>query len=220
MRTRNALLATAALLVSAVLAAPAFAASLVPTLSNFGDPDTMLAGQSLIADFNDPSHPAATVQPGYTLTLDGATVGFQEGVGGYSGTLFGDDTHYLTIPGGTSVTLTAIKALKSFSFYMGSPDEYNSIRFIGAGGFDVIVPGHTLVLGDTNQSWSWGKRVNFDFGGNTVNTIILSSAGNSFEVDNFAGGAVPEAGTWAMMLLGFGAMGAAFRARRPVTSLA
>jgi hypothetical protein len=219
MRTRNALLATAALLASVVLAGQASATTLVPTLSNFGTPDVMLTGQSLIADFNDKDHPTVTA-PGYTLTLDGATVGFQEGVGGYSGTLYGDSTHYLTMPSGTSATLTATTALRSFSFYMGSPDEYNWVRFIGANGYDVTVPGHTLVLGDTNQSWSWGKRVNFDFGANSVNTIILSASGNSFEVDNFAGGAVPEPGAWALMLMGFGAIGAALRTRRPATSLA
>ena len=221
MRTRNAFLATAALLASVALAAPAFAAAPIPVLSSFGAPNALMSGEQLIADFNDPSHATATLLPGFSLTFNGATVGFNEGVSGYSGTLFGDSTHYLTIPGSASATLTSDNLLSSFSFYMGSPDEYNSIRFIGAG-YDYTVPGTALVLGDTNQSWSWGKRVNFDFGGAKVNQIILSSTGNSFEVDSFAArvAGVPEPASWAMMLMGFGAIGAAMRRRRPAVAFA
>ncbi len=58
--------------------------------------------------------------------------------------------------------------------------------------------------------------VNFDFGGAVVNQVILRSSSNSFEVDNFAGSiaAVPEPTTWAMMIMGFGAVGAVIRRRR------
>ena len=141
------------------------------------------------------------------------------GVAGYSGTLPNDPTHYLTVPGGANAVLTSLKAFTAFSLYMGSPDTYNSIRFIGAG-FDQTLAGGQLSGGDTSQAWSWGARVNFDFGGAQVNQIILSSTSNSFEVDNFAVAAVPEPATWAMMIMGFGAMGAVIRRRRTVTSFA
>ncbi|MDB5423069.1 MAG: hypothetical protein JWQ29_485 [Phenylobacterium sp.] len=220
MRTRTALralVATAALAAAVATAAPAAASGVPPiiTLSSFADPDTLPAGQQLIADFNNALTPDAVLNPSvFHLTLTGATVGFHEGYSGYSGTLYNDPTHYLTLPGGATADLTSTKGLKFFSLYMGSPDTYNSIRFLGADGYDVTVPGTGLVNGDTNQSWSWGKRVSFDFGDARVDHIILASSGNSFEVDNFAGGAVPEPATWGLMIMGFGALGAVLRRRR------
>jgi len=216
----RALVATAALAATVAIAAPASAVTPIITLSSFGDADTLPGGQQLIADFNNPAIPNAVLDPStFTLTLNGATVGFNEGGSGYSGTLYNDPTHYLTIPGGASTELTSTKGLKYFSLYMGSPDTYNTIRFIGANGYDVTVPGTTLVAGDTNQSWSWGKRVNFNFGDDRVDHIILSSSGNSFEADNFAGG-VPEPATWGLMIMGFGGMGAVLRRRRTAATFA
>ncbi|MBW8812234.1 MAG: PEPxxWA-CTERM sorting domain-containing protein [Caulobacterales bacterium] len=216
MRTSfRALLATAALAAVAALAAPA-SASVSVSLSNTGDPNGLPAGQVLIADFNDAGAPTATLLPGVTLSLGGATVGVCEGCGGYSGTLPNDPTHYLTIASGKSATFQSLRALSTFSLYMGSPDTYNSIEFFGAGGYHETLSGADMFLGDTNQSWSWGKRVNFDFGGFKVDKVVLSSSGNSFEVDNAAGTlqAVPEPAAWALMILGFGAAGAMMRRQR------
>ncbi len=214
--TLRALLATAAL----AIAAPATAATVVSHVS-VGDPNTLPAGQTLIADFNNAGDQDATLLNFVTLTLNGATVGVNEGGSGYSGTLPNDPTHYLTVPGGKSATFTSTRLMSAFSLYMGSPDTYNSVRFIGDG-FDETISGTQMFQGDTSQSWSWGKRVNFDFGGFKVNKVILSSTSNSFEVDNAAGtfaGAVPEPATWAFMIMGLGAMGAVLR-RRNALSLA
>jgi len=217
MQIRNALFAAAAMM---AVATAASAAAPVVSLSNIGDPNTMLAGQQLVADFNNTADPDAVLLSGYTLTLNGATVGVNEGGSGYSGTLYGDSTHYLTVPGGASATLTSVRALNAFSLYMGSPDTYNSIRFIGANGYDVTLSGAQLSQGYVGQSWDWGQRINFDFGSNTVNQIILSSGSNSFEVDNFAVAAVPEPASWALMIMGFGSAGAMIRRRRAITTLA
>ncbi|WP_205854096.1 PEPxxWA-CTERM sorting domain-containing protein [Phenylobacterium kunshanense] len=213
--TLSALLATAAV----VIAAPASAAVVVTHVS-VGDPNTLPAGQTLIADFNNPADQDATLVDFVTLTLNGATVGVNEGVGGYSGTLPNDPTNYLTVPGGKSATFTSTRLMSSFSLYMGSPDTYNSIRFIGAG-FDQTINGTQMFQGDTSQAWSWGKRINFDFGDYKVSQVILSSSSNSFEVDNAAANfaAVPEPATWAFMIMGFGAAGAVLR-RRNALSLA
>ena len=48
-----------------------------------------------------------------------------------------------------------------------------------------------------------------NFGG-----LRLTSGQNAFELDNLAINPVPEPGTWAMMLLGFGAVGFAMRRRK------
>jgi hypothetical protein len=42
---------------------------------------------------------------------------------------------------------------------------------------------------------------------------------NAFETANFAVGAVPEPATWAMMLLGFGAVGYSMRRRKATVQL-
>jgi hypothetical protein len=44
--------------------------------------------------------------------------------------------------------------------------------------------------------------------------LRLNSSQNAFEIDNIAVTTVPEPGTWAMMLLGFGALGFAIRRRK------
>lgn len=213
--TFRALIATAAVMAAAALAAPASAAITV-NVTSMSDPNALPDGQVLIADFNDAENPEATLLDGFTLDLMGSTVGWNEGGSGYSGTLPNDPTHYLTIPGNATATLFSVQGLKSFSFYMGSADTYNSVRFIGAGGFDQTLNGGQMTEGYTGQSWDWGARVNFDFGGATINQVVLMSSGNSFELDNLAGtlGAVPEPATWSMMILGFGTVGAMLRRRR------
>ena len=104
----------------------------------------------------------------------------------------------------------------------GSPDSFNSIRFQGAD-FDVTLTGSDLFSPATafNGDQGVGRRISYDFGGAAVNTITFGSTGNSFEFDNLAAGvagAVPEPATWAMMLLGFGALGATLRRRRAAVS--
>ncbi|HEX7886681.1 MAG TPA: PEPxxWA-CTERM sorting domain-containing protein [Phenylobacterium sp.] len=210
------------LLIAASALAMATGASAAPivSLSNFGDPNTLPSGQVLVANFNDAGNPEATLLSGFALHFVGATVGVNEGGSGYSGTLPNDPTHYLTIPGGATATLTSSKAINRFSLYMGSPDTYNSIRFIGAKGYDFTLTGGQFTGGNVGQSWNWGTRVNFDFGGYNVNQVILKSTSNSFEVDNFAAGAVPEPASWALMITGFGMTGALMRRRRTAYALA
>lgn len=216
MRIRTLLLAAAA---AAAFAAPAAAAVSV-SVTGYYDPNLLPSGQLLVADFNDANNPEATLLAGYSLDLNGATVGVNEGGSGYSGTLPNNNTHYLTIPGGAQATLTSIKGIRAFSLYMGSPDTYNSIQFIGKNGFNQTLTGGQLSAGDTNQQWSWGARVNFDFGDAEVTQVILRSSQNSYESDNFAVAAVPEPATWAMMIMGFGFAGALLRRRQSALALA
>ena len=213
----RAMTAALVLAAAAISAAPASAATPIVTLSAPNDPTTLPSGQQLIANFNNAATPTAVLLPGFTLTLAGSTVGINEGMGGYSGTLPNNPTHYLTIPANRSATLFSTAGLLNFSFYMGSADTYNTVRFIGTN-YDYTLNGGAFTGGYVGQSWNWGRRINFDFGGARVNQVILSSTGNSFELDNPAGsfGAVPEPATWAMMIMGFGAVGAMLRQRRLV----
>jgi hypothetical protein len=112
--------------------------------------------------------------------------------------------------------------LKTFSFYLGSPDPYNTVDFF---------VGNTLIKSLTgNQIWAcptcaqsgyqgFGARADYDFDGAKVTKIVFSTTpnpSNSFEFDNFAGtvGGVPEPMTWGLMIMGFAGIGAALRNRR------
>ncbi len=137
-----------------------------------------------------------------------------------------EDTDYYTILGGGSATLTALGSnfLTGFSFYFGSPDEYNDVTFTftGAGG-SVTLSGEDIwtdeVLNLTGNQGD-GRRVYYNFGGDAVKSITFASSGNSFEIDGLAAnvGAVPEPGTWALMIGGFGGAGAMLRRRRALTA--
>lgn len=133
-----------------------------------------------------------------------------------------ENTDYYTILGGGSATLTALGGnyLTGFSFYFGSPDEYNDVIFTFTGinnsvtlsGEDIWTNTNLDLTGDQAD----GRRVYYSFGADRVTSITFASRGNSFEIDGLAAnvGAVPEPGTWALMIGGFGGAGAMLRRRR------
>lgn len=121
----------------------------------------------------------------------------------------------------TPSNITLGDNILSFSFIWGSLDLYNTLTLNTLGGSQAftgadiaaLIPGgasgsHT----DPSQnpivtftlSGLWQQAVNFD----------MSSTQNAFELDNIFVQPVPEPGTWAMMLLGFGGIGYAMRRRR------
>jgi hypothetical protein len=51
-------------------------------------------------------------------------------------------------------------------------------------------------------------------GSTLVSSVTLSNTGGYLAIDNVDVGGVPEASTWAMLILGFGATGGALRSRR------
>lgn len=124
---------------------------------------------------------------------------------------------YETILSGGSATLTSLRGLSSFSFYMGSPDEYNglTLTFYGSGG---------VITKTGNQIWggsppgtgvqTLGYTVTYTFAPDAVHKIQFTSTGNSFEFDKLYGTVVPEPGSWALMIAGLGMTGGMMRARR------
>lgn len=155
---------------------------------------------------------------------------FGGGSGGQSATPAGDNTNYMSILAGGTETLSFNAVSKNFGFYWGSIDAYNSITFklgssvvasfTGADGAIGASPGLGNQFANAQNKYVTFTGFNFD-------SIILTSSQNSFEFDNVSFQAagninpgVPEASTWAMMILGFLGVGfLAYRRKDSISSL-
>ena len=129
-----------------------------------------------------------------------------------------DPTDYASVQGGGIGTFSMLNGLvlTSFSFYMGSPDQYNRITFNLTDGSSQAFQGNDIWGGTPNGTGdrTQGFRVYYDFAGAQVSSIAFQSSQDAFEFDGLAGTAAPEPGAWALMILGFGAAGAMLRRRR------
>lgn len=138
-----------------------------------------------------------------------------------------DTTNYLSVLGGTSETLTFSTDMRTLGFYWGSIDSsdtsWNKIEFWDGGTLIATISGANIPAANPSGDQTNGatnRYVTFDFGtSESFDKVVLSASTNSFELDNIsylaAGGAtppVPEASTWAMMILGF--LGVGFIAYR------
>lgn len=215
-------LASAALAL-ALAAGAATAANAAIVISVLPGDQPLPTGQSMVVDFDNPNAAGFTFTQGANSFVRLGADGLQSGV---SAPPPGDVSMYETVTSGGYATLTSDDPMSSFSFYLGSPDDFNSVEFVGPS-FDVTLSGADLFNPSTafGGDQSVGRRISYDFGGAAVNKIIFSSTGNSFEFDNLAAGvagAAPEPATWAMMLMGFFGLGSALRSqgRRRLLKLA
>ncbi|THD68263.1 PEPxxWA-CTERM sorting domain-containing protein [Phenylobacterium sp.] len=204
--------------------------------------DTIPTGEHLITDFNSTggadisgvgSQQGGTITDlaaGFHFTQD-ANAYTRDGVAGLDPGVSAPPpldngvagAFYETVLNNGSATLTSDLGLEQFSFYMGSPDDYNHVTFTFTG-----IDGSSQTLngvdiwggsppGDGNQSE--GFTVTYTFTPDAVRSIQFTSTGNSFEFDRFAG-IVPEPASWALMLTGFGLAGGMLRAKRRKAALA
>ncbi len=109
--------------------------------------------------------------------------------------------------------------LTGFSLYWGSVDAGNIIDFVSASGAVISTfTGNQLPKFDGNQTGSdTNRRLTFAMSGlDQITKIRLRSTNNAFEYDTFAVtmGPIPEPASWAMLITGFGLIGAAMRRRR------
>lgn len=136
---------------------------------------------------------------------------------------FGGTGYYYEVGPGTStpgiIDLTNFGNIVDISFIWGSVDTYNTLQILD-GSMNVL---YTIVGNDifnpangnqTNPNTN--PLVDLGFTGTDVTNVSylkFSSTVNAFEIDNLAV-AVPEPGTWALMLFGFAGIGMALRRRR------
>lgn len=134
--------------------------------------------------------------------------------------------NYLAVLGGGTATFNFAGGLSRLGLDFGSADTYNLFTLALAGGGSLSFTGQQLIdigIADGNQSSvNTNGRLTFTANpGVIINGLTISSSSNSAEVDNFGRiGAVPEPATWAMMLIGFGAIGGSMRRRRRGGTLA
>lgn len=206
---------------AAFVTAPASAAvTIVNVLASPGnpasDPGFASLGQSLIYDFDTVSPTAGALTGNFAVLAAPGTPGISAAP---SGTAAG--TFYLTVPiNGSSgtATLNLGGSFSSLSFYWGSVDDYNTVTLIQSDGTETSFDGTQIGFGvdpDGNQTDNDSNvRVNFLATGAGISAVRFNSTQFAFETDSFAGTAVPEPATWAMLVGGFGVMGFAARRRR------
>lgn len=117
------------------------------------------------------------------------------------------------------MNLASFGIINSIGFIWGSVDNYNWVDVLARNGSVLRTFNGTEVAVTPNGSWTEPAT-------NPYATILITGADrtnigglrfrsttNAFEVDNFAIGAVPEPSMWAMLVLGFGALGSAMRSQ-------
>jgi hypothetical protein len=194
-----------------VVASAGAASAASPRISVLASGLNTPAGQRMIEDFDNPILSGFTYTENTGAFTRSGSLGVETGV---SAPPAGDLSNYETITTGGSAVLTSSRLMSGVSVFVGSPDSYNQIEFVGPS-YDVTLKGAQLFSPPTDfgGDQSVGMRVNYSFGAALVNKVIFSSAGNSFEYDAVAG-SVPEPATWSMLILGLGALGAMLRTRR------
>jgi hypothetical protein len=209
------LLALAATAAATALTASAASAAIYTVSATAGVNIT----QPLITDFN-----AGDTASGYTFTQDALAFTRDGNLGLASGLSAPPPadmngpvgSFYETVEGGGSATLTSSAGMYQFQFYMGSPDDYNTITFNFADSSisPVVLNGTSIWGGSPNGDGdqSKGFTVTYNFS-SAVSSVNFTSSENSFEFDKLAGG-VPEPASWALMIIGFGGAGAALRSQR------
>ena len=184
------------------------------------------ANAALVGSLGGGSGPFSTLS---AAGLDGGATADLTG----TGTIQASDQPFADIPKGPGVisflavqanqtaTLTFDTALSYLSFLWGSPDTYNRLTVttnLNTYFFDVGAG--SLNFSQTNGNQNFSQYVQFAASlGEAITSVSFHNSPNvnSFEVANFQVTAVPEASTWAMMLLGFAGVGfAAYRRRSTI----
>jgi hypothetical protein len=173
------------------------------------------AGYTVIDTFDSAAGLTGVTGSGYLLTAN------HDSNGAPPANSIPYDSQYLSVLGGGGVTINfsalTSNTVSAFEFDWGSIDSYNTLTIHSNLGDISIIPGSlsfpNMANGDQVAAGTNGLFKVVGGVGETFSGITLQSGSNSFEIDNLAV-AVPEPATWAMMIMGMGAMGMALRSRR------
>ena len=191
--------------VCAIAAAPAYAQV---TLSSTPGSDPY-AGPAPTYDFESARRP---ITGGLVTTGD---------LNGIRAQPYGSTGNYWTVgpsdgsPG--EMDLSSFAGIASISFIWGSVDSYNTIQVLDRlGGVLATFTGADAAVNPNGNQTDpiTNPLALLTFSGTmqgNIGGLRLSSTNNAFETDNFTITAVPEPGVWAMLLLGFGFIGAFMR---------
>jgi len=140
------------------------------------------------------------------------TARYSADYGAHSGTQAVDDSFVFTIPqdglgsGNFSTSFTVDSNKFTLSDILFNGQSYFSQVTVGSHGYSLSINDPLPITANMQ---------------NTLEIIGSVKGINGYSGNlTFAAGAVPEASTWAMMVLGFGAVGAAYRRRRTVATVA
>ncbi|MFD1611236.1 PEPxxWA-CTERM sorting domain-containing protein [Sphingomonas tabacisoli] len=198
----------------AIAAVPASAATTVSFNGGAGD---LPAGVTVFQDFESfaAGSPGAAIGPN-AFVYDGS-------VGGESARpAYGSTGNFGTVLTGGSYTVD-FGATNAFAFVLGSLDTYNTLTLKYEDGSSQAYIGGQII---NDLSFPSGDQISGETNGVVTYRVVdgprlvgatFTSSQNSFEFDNLATAAVPEPATWAMMLGGFGLIGAVSRRRARAT---
>lgn len=194
----------------AAVALSAGAASAAATLTFAGGTGGLSAGETDYANF-DTTFGTISGTTGTAGIYTGTTGSAAEPAYGDQG----DD--YYAVLGGGSATFDFGDGAAAFSFDLGSADNYNDVLVTFFGGGTQLFSGAALnppgpASGNQSVPGTNG-RVTIFGNGQTIVSATFASGANSFEFDNIGVTAVPEPSVWAMLILGFGVVGATLRRR-------
>ncbi|MEH6757957.1 MAG: PEPxxWA-CTERM sorting domain-containing protein [Parasphingorhabdus sp.] len=119
------------------------------------------------------------------------------------------------------LSLAAFSQIGKLSLSWGSIDTSNLLEVLDRSAIPNVlatITGTQIqgLVGTAGAYFPRGALVTLNFNGGTesqIGGLRFSSRNNSFEFDNIAVAPIPEPGIWAMMLLGFAAMGFSLRRR-------
>jgi hypothetical protein len=225
---RNVMKLSVAILVGAVLAVAAASAANAATVVLDTSHTGPLAGSSVETfDGLALGTPAAdtplTGIGGATLNVSNAQIVKGSSSGQYAAPFpVGgvDKTNYLSVFGGGSATITLAHAATNLGLLWGSVDRYNSISFLdGADNVLATFTGDDFAVNDGNQSLAGTYYANISSDVAFLK-VILTSASNSFEVDNIAISAVPLPAALPLFGAALAGMGVVGRKRRKAAAAA
>jgi hypothetical protein len=210
--------AAVAALATLSLAGGAQAAVFVNSIAGAPDPGPR-AGETQVITFD-----GGVVPTGVTLSGDYGLV--SGSLAGHYAEPAGDTTTYFVTPYNTTDNAAEIdfapfvgnRDITHFSFYWGSIDTFNTLQLLDRGGNSFYTISGADIPPATGDwtSPSMNRRVTFNLTGASQNLggLLFTSTSPAFEIDTISLGAVPEPGAWALMILGFGGLGAVARRRR------